>query len=281
MGFRPPLDISEYLRGVPHISAQDEHGDDHVRLDVVRTMHPDERPITTDLSVVGYGPVVCSSCSDLVPDPLVCWDANGYYASLGVHWRATRAQLRRAFQERDGHSSDWLTYVLTQLLNPQVRRAYDRTPLGQRFLDDRFEQERIHRQAREAARLRQQQTGEEVSVEEVLEESGYVLDEDYPDSGDYAEPWAWAYYLRDVQCYDTDRLAIWQSLVVSELIRRGAVVRFAVGFAKTATAYFTRREGPDTLVAYLGHTTTPDRVHAEATASALMMLNSPERTPDN
>ena len=83
----------------------------------------------------GAGPAVFSTATALVPDPQVCFDVNGYYRELGVHWRAGKAELRRAYLARDGQCSERLTYVLAMLLDPAIRRRYDRTPLGALFLD--------------------------------------------------------------------------------------------------------------------------------------------------
>lgn len=114
------------------------------------------------------GALTRSTCLDLVPWPLVVWDVNGYYHDLGVGFRATRRELMEAYVRGDGPNDERLTYIFAQLLNTDVRRRYDASPLGSRFIDKYLIQE-LEDKARKVARAR----GEEVSVEEVFKEWGF------------------------------------------------------------------------------------------------------------
>jgi len=120
---------------------------------------------------LGRGPAQWASGTVLAPRVMVCHDVNGYYCELGVHWRATRRELRQAYQALDGQSSPRLTYVLLQLLDPVQRAAYDAAPLGHPFLDEYTQQEIKQRAAREAA-SRTGRTGSVTSVDDVLDDWG-------------------------------------------------------------------------------------------------------------
>ena len=69
-----------------------------------------------------------STCTALERPSAVVWDANRYYADLGVATSASRAQIRTAYL--DGPGTARLTFLASQLLNREIRAAYDLTPLG-------------------------------------------------------------------------------------------------------------------------------------------------------
>lgn len=119
----------------------------------------------------GSGTLVFSSCLALESWPSVVWDVNGYYHELGVGFRASRYQLRLAYQARKGDMDGRLTYVFSQLLNSQTRRDYDATPLGHVFLDFYVEQ-RIKNKAKQTAQS-YRAMGLDISEEEVLAEMGF------------------------------------------------------------------------------------------------------------
>jgi hypothetical protein len=215
--------------------------------------HPDDlieeyERATEEPRQYGNGPMVASSCVALVPiyPPQVCHDVNGYYRSLSVHFRASKRELREAYQACDGPGDQYLTFVLKQLLDPVVRREYDLMPLGSVYMNDPFVQDAIKIAAyREAARRRKD--GHDSSAEAVLSEWGFnlledeletveeirevpVLDEELSEDEDILYSWAYSYYLwRSAPCED-DRLKEWQQLIVSALARRGLIARFTVGF---------------------------------------------------
>jgi hypothetical protein len=100
------------------------------------------------LTAEGTGPDAASSCQELQPFPVTCWDVCGYYRRLGVPWRATPRQIRLAYLEKDPLSKDErLFYAMSQLVDPEVRRAYDAVPLGGVFMLDRYVLQGIERAA--------------------------------------------------------------------------------------------------------------------------------------
>lgn len=274
MGFRPDLDLTDIIEDYQGwLDGLGEVVQKHAEYKPVETV------LTPTLTKGGFGPIEATSCTALTVSPLVIWDVNGYYRSLGVHSRATRAELRIAFHEVDGGNSEYLTYVLQQLLDPEVRAEYDRLPLGE-LLIDKFVSAAIKRSAYEEAKRRAGGTAfAEADVQKVMGERGFDLAPEKPEPtvrGDsYSEPvdeWRWSYYMDRVVCHDVERLALWQSMLITSLSSLGVVRRFAVGFTEqhdTSTKSFTRTENGGIVVAYLGALTQPTQVLADALANTI------------
>jgi hypothetical protein len=227
---------------------------------------PGEEPI-----VEGWGPLTCSSSTALQPFPTFCWDVNGYYRSLGVHWRASRRQLREAYQRAGGQRSAYLTYVLKQLLDPAVRRAYDACPPGEEFLDD-YVSDALRKEAScEAGR--RTAAGTPTTGDQVLDERGFeaappvrsdeplarsdessdqALDSDHSEwSDDQARKTAWgfSYYLWRTWTDQGVDLRRWQELLVQALSSLNCRISFAVGVVRRQPhPYVVARLGDDWAV---------------------------------
>lgn len=211
----------------------------------------------------GIGPAECSSCTELSVLPVWIWDTNRYYRDLGVDPRASRKELREAYQAKDGQSSVRLTYVLSQLLNPAVRFAYDCTPLGELFFDEyirdmlnRIAKARMSKRmadlARQGADLDMvddtsllRDIFAEMGVETEDREAGAdhfhdtppeVVDEPPSSREDEQRPakFEYSYYLWRTRLRDPalghERLSQWQRFLVSAFAREGVRLRFAIGF---------------------------------------------------
>lgn len=264
MGFREPLDLSdiladydEFRRLVPDRKSKLQQ----LRVERLAELEARERREASErITRDGVGPVLASSCTDLAPDPEVCWDVNGYYAALGVPWTAPRSTLKRAYLARQGSSSRYLTYVLSQLLNAEKRRAYDRMPLGSTFLDDRYVQERIAREASQEA-VRRRAAGQEQTAEEVLSDWGF----DYKDASHQGsfdnepevgqaedepedeQPWGFGYYRWRTADLNEDRLRRWQRYLIQVLADERRTVTFAVGVVGNTFAPCMTRPGPNPI----------------------------------
>lgn len=187
------------------------------------------------LDVSGYGPLLASTCQELIPTYPV--DVNGYYRELGIPSGAkpTRKQLREAYQALDGQNSARLTAIFKLLLDDDVRTDYNRRKVGDVLFDDLFSEE-INRSALATARQRG------ASQDEVLDEWGLSKKDMKPPMPEaeirsYAPTsprsvssvrvrWPWSYYREYSVEIDTDRLSQWQQL----LVRYIPVRRFAVGY---------------------------------------------------
>lgn len=214
---------------------------------------PRYQPVDDRPALMGSGPAECSSCTQLSVVPLNIFDVNGYYRELGVDPRATRKELREAYQAKHGQSSSRLTYIIKQLLDPATRFAYDCTPLGEAFID-RYVEEMVKRKIKTRVSERMQNL-HDLGVDldgvdagsledDVASEMGFGLKEDTPDETvdadlsegeDDASPakFEYSYYLwktrsRQDLC-PTDLMVKWQRFLVSALAREGVTLRFAVG----------------------------------------------------
>lgn len=197
--------------------------------------------------VTGFGPVECSTCTDLALVPEIVWDTNYYYRKLGFSfpYMPTKKELRLAFQERDGANNAWLMMAFKTLVNDKMRLIYDLTPLGQYFLDAE-KQEALKKEAIREAVRRRQESGQDTVAEEVLEEWGLGVEpeqesrygedsstpEDTPlsDPPSRVYPWRWSYYLWRSSEWDTQRLGLWQQLLVSAFAARKMRRTFSVGY---------------------------------------------------
>jgi hypothetical protein len=195
-----------------------------------------------------YLPAVASSCTDLEPLPSFCWDVCGYYRRLRVHWKATLRELRVAYNTVDPRQTDARTmYAFGQLRNPQIRRLYDRMPLGGVFLLDKDVNDAIKRAAaREAAR--RMRDGEDGGARaDVMSDWGF--DEVTPEEGreravaaslppalrprSWGSSWGHYALLRPGTDWagmpEGDELGEWQAMIAGALARRGIKIMFAVG----------------------------------------------------
>jgi hypothetical protein len=187
---------------------------------------------------LGRGALTWSTSTALLPVENPCYDVNGYYRELGVHWRATRKELAQAYTDLDGQQFPRLTYIFKQLLNPKIREAYDRAPQGEPFLDA-YTDEQLKRRAHTEAHCRVSK-GEDISAAQIMDEWGYtLLTDDEVDSvspigkdliyGD--DPWEYSYYAWKTSTYlpDVHRLRRWQELLSTAASQRGVSPRMVIG----------------------------------------------------
>lgn len=225
-------------------------------------------------------PDLASSCTDLALLPEICWDVCGYYRDLGVHWQASRRELRQAYHARGGPDSPRLTYVLKQLTRDggAVRRRYDLCGLGQGFLEDEDTWQDLKRQAMRIARSHNAAGGREITEEEILaamdirvrrkdqeavmealeapaEQATYVTGND-----PWLERWGWyGTNLWQVPAHAGKYLGEWQRLLAGELAARGIRTCFAVGLDPDLPAGRTRIwwNGPNGSAIFLTGTEQP------------------------
>jgi hypothetical protein len=298
VGFRKPLDLTDVLKqyevfgggnttaGMPRIDPSKpwhEQAPGAFEEEARQRVLQEER--ANKPQKVGFGPAEASTCTALVPSPMLCWDVLGYYRAMGVHWKATRKELMRAYQAKNGQDSVILTYIFKQLLNDEVRREYDCTPLGQPFLNDKYVQEHIKKvAAKEAAR--RSKAGRPTTAQEVVEEN-YKFIPDPPEDGiDAIEssgadslaldlPWPYAWYTWRSVKEDPKELAEWQSLIIRAVAEQGVTLNFAVGFlGKQPHRHLVGRIGK-TQVAFLNEKECPTPALASAAALSLIKDSNP------
>jgi hypothetical protein len=196
-----------------------------------------ERPF-----LVGFGPAEFSTSLALEHFPSIIWDVNGYYRDLGVNPKATRMELRKAYQALDGQGSNRLTMIMNVLLNPKRRLLYDLAPFGSLYVDAEVD-EALRLQAVQAA-AEARARGEELSDEEAqaryenMSESAEAMQDAMlreMQRGFQEQIGGWSFYLwrtkqRDMR--QLPRLAQWRSLLAKWLneYHDGPPYTLGVGF---------------------------------------------------
>lgn len=245
-----------------------------------------------DPYLVGHGPVECSTCTALSVPRVIVWDSNGYYRELGVDSTATRAQLRRAYVGRGGSSSARLTYALKQLLDPEVRAAYDATPLGRVFMDryvladlNRRIKDRLARQTQrltssgwlvteEVERLLLERLADQFGMERVdgsSEDSPQDSVDADSEHGQDDQQFGFSSYRWRSGASSDQRLERWQTDLIRAFASRGIVTRLAVGVhggtsGDLACPWLLARVGYRTVV-FLHEGQEPSMALAESVAA--------------
>jgi hypothetical protein len=232
VGARPDLDLSVLLEGFNRtwLFPDQEGIDDAPETNGIKFPEPVR---------LGWGPDQWSASTELAVPIVFIWDVNGYYASLGVGHQATRKELRQAYQALDGQESAYLTYVFKQLLDPEVRAEYDRSPLGAPFLDD-YQGDDLKRRAAKEAGLRSEK-GKPTSPKDVLYEWGYTsgdqpegvdsVSSDLEDHSSKAEPLRYSYYGWKTSTFlpDTEQLQEWQRLLTAAAAKLRVAPKISFG----------------------------------------------------
>lgn len=219
---------SEIWRGDPNDWIRDREG-----TTLEDTLH-NVKPIP-----VPAGPMICSTSVSLEKWPTVVWDVNNYYAELGIHWSASNKEIREAYQALDGASSERLTYIVKQLLDPEIRRGYDATQLGSVFFDkyiaEYVKQQMMKDQVEETGRLmsfdEQIEAGyEAIDLSSFINKSVNPEEKDWTDDDpEFKDRWKWGYYLLGTEDYDTTKLQEWQSLLIQAFSEKSLVIGLGVG----------------------------------------------------
>lgn len=252
------IDITEYLARLPDRGECLTRRDHGVRSVGYGSADKDDWSVFDQYSpspffempyLVGNGPAECTSCTDVALLNEIVWDTNQYYRKLGFGFPycPTKKELRIAFLDHDGPNNAWLMMAFKNLIDDEIRRRYDGTPLGQFFLDAEWQQCLKQQALREAIRRHQErgESVEDIEPEEVLREWGLQVDpsqedrygedsstsEDVKLSGSRRSiPWQYSYYLWRSSEYDIERLGRWQQLLVSAFAQRKVQRKFSVGY---------------------------------------------------
>lgn len=229
MTTRPDLDLSDL------VSLYDEVWSDQVH------QHP--TPVEIDPIVLPHAPLHCTTSAALVPaDPPFAWDTNGWYQHLGIKfpYRVRRTRLAQHYLAVGGQCDARATWIFKQLLNPDVRRAYDLTPLGSVYENDPVVQRMLKDQAAQvkarAAAEGRQITDEEAAAElglDLKENSCNTLDESHgTDHTGFHHYSYWVQEMLDLPLYDDlylEHLEAWRTLIHRICRRAGLNLRFSLG----------------------------------------------------
>ncbi len=236
-------------------------------------------PKVNDPRLAGYFPPQFSTCVELVPHPLIIWDSNGYYRELGVSPRASRREIREAYQRLNGQDSVRLTYVVSQLLDDEIRARYDAVPLGSIFRDDDVETWIRKAKAQMVADYRA--SGEEVPdellddgelLDEMVLDTGTSVDEDVRTDAHRRGRWPYGHYVWQSPAEDENRLQIWQGLLSAALCRKGEHREIAVGFHGAIPEPVVSLPVGYRMVVFLHHDEWPTDELAEQAVSPLLHM---------
>lgn len=301
MGFREPLDLSGITKlyevfGGSNTAGVKAHGDEwwqqgpQSHTDYEEEQRKRQERLDNEPQIVGRDSMAMfSTCTTLATLPSWSWDVNGYYRTLGVHWRADKKALREAFIDLGPKPTAYQMHCLKQVLDPQIRHEYDLTPLGSLYLNDEYVQAYLKQQASEEA-ARRSEAGVPTTAKDVLreqyhfdeEEPGDTPDEvvdETPETPEDAElsdpastfaPWPYGYYVWKSKADDTERLREWQELLVRAFAAEGEVLDLAVGFVgRMAHRYVVARVGTRHVI-FLGDEQIPTEELAGSAATALL-----------
>ena len=216
------------------------------------------------------GPVEFSTNTDLAIITYPIWDVNGYYRSLGIGWpyKPTKKELRLGYQRNNGHDSERLTYYFKQLLDPEIRKQYDLTPLGNVFRD-KYVIEEDARKLSDFASEMSEATGKIVTVEDLITEyeERKKLSE-LPAPEDQIIRWQWSYYLMNSRKYETESLELWQAYLISSFSGRKVRRKIAIGYVGKTKKPFVVKQYRNDLIFFLNEQVEPTMELAKkATAS--------------
>lgn len=255
MGFRT-LDATQFINqlGDPEMARQ-LRGEAPQKQEINRDVPQDESRIWR---ATYRGPLDASTCTELAVPYCPAWDVNHYYRSLGVQWpyTATKKELRLGYQANNGPNDEKLTYYLKQLLDPEIRKAYDRTPLGKRFQDKYAIEEGMRKLSEKAAEV-SESAGKMVTIEDLILEHEKEKPEKPKEIDSRYINWEWSFYLCNSRKYDVEALAEWQSLLISAFAQRGIKWKISVGYIGNTKKAFVVRPHDGRVVFFLNENETP------------------------
>lgn len=242
-----------------------------------------------DPHVVGGFQLEFSTCLALELHPPIIWDTNRYYASLGVDVRATKREIREAYQRLGGQDDPWLTYVTRQLLDDEVRRRYDSVELGRLFYDRMVADfVRRHQQLAMCEAIRDglvqfDDGGAPVLSAEIAETHEVVVDIGDDDGQDAVSHrlrtiWPWAYYVWQTGNRNTWKLAQWQGALAKAFHNRGEVRRLAVGLIDSMEEKVWVEKVGYRIIVFLADGEQPTAELAELAAARVVQQEQEQQT---
>ena len=235
--------------------ARQLRGEAPQKQEIVRYVPKDENRI---FRATYRGPLDVSTCTDLAVIHRPIWDVNKYYRSLGIEspYKPTKKELRLGYQSVNGQDSERLTYYFKQLLDPDIRKAYDWMPLGSRFQDKYVIEEGMRKLSKKASEV-SGETGKMVTIEDLIEdfEKGRPTKPKEIQS-EYLN-WEWSFYLCNSRKYNVEALAEWQQLLVSAFAERGVRWKISVGYIGNTKKPFVVRPHEGRVIFFLNENETP------------------------
>lgn len=192
--------------------------------------------------VMDIGPLTFPMHGHIVKYPSIIWDVNFYYGDLKVRYDATAAQLRDSYITLNGSESVRLTYVLKQLLNPQVRRAYDACQFGSIFFDRYVAEIVRQRMIHESVGIPAQETSHNDKNDKNPFDFTDVMDQEIvadldgvaQDGVRSARSWLIGFYQYHTARVDVEKMRIWLKCLCE--VMGGQNISLSVGLMGTSGA---------------------------------------------
>lgn len=228
------------------------------------------------LAYPGVSPTFSTNCG-LMPVLKFIWDVNGYYRDLGVDPTATRTEIRDAYLANGGPSSDRLTYVAKQLLNPEIRARYDQCALGELFFD-RYLQEVVDRRMKQAkadavaaGMADPDDDGDDpFDLTQALNNAVALLDSARKrDKDGRPQVSPWGYFLWGTSLTDHSKLARWREMLVAAGWERGVITNLGVGHHSTGLDPWVVQPVGEALVVFIHRDAEPTEAMAYAAVSSI------------
>ncbi len=247
-------------------------GDDSHGLQPAARLNTEEQ--TEGIFRASWGAVDMSSSVALNGVPRLVWDVNGYYRDLGIGWpfKPSKSDLRVAYHQKKGWESHHLTYVLKQLLDPEVRAKYDARPLG-KFMRDRYVIAAEMRALSRAAAKESSGRGEVITVGDLIREDEEKFPSVDPQKPVRVSDWNWGYYLLKSREYESTNLIKWQEMLVREFAVRGMVVVVSIGYIGETRKKFDVHSYDGHTIIFLAENEEPTIGLAGAAVSEYQALN--------
>jgi hypothetical protein len=231
-----------------------------------------EKQVEDHIYQATWGPVDMSTGTGLERAWKQIWDVNGYYRALGIPWPFTAGKkaLRLAYQQRDGHQDEYLTYVMKQLLTPKVRASYDSMPLGSTFKDKYVIQGHIRRLSKVAAKVSDQER-RVVTIEELIDEEDEIRAGrgKLPELNPLNSTWEWGYYLLQSRKSEYGELIRWQEYLTHAFAARGLVKVISIGYIGSTPKPFVIKKWQGKTIFFLNDEETPSLELAETAVSLI------------
>jgi hypothetical protein len=204
---------------------------------------------------------------------------------------AAKAEIRQAYQSvlDSGQNLIRATYVFKQLINADIRRAYDAQPAGEIFIDS-WEMERILAEAKAEAIRRRMEAGldtsdipgNDLAARNIMDENGWDIFTDQAAKPDLdIQPkrlqntgWQFASYRWKSTYSDTKKLSEWQGMLISALAQQQARLPLVVGLHRSNELAWRVHPVGELFVAFLRDTATPSMELATKCAAMLVHLHN-------
>ena len=221
------------------------------------------------------GPLFFTTARGLDRYPPIIWDPNRYYARLGVSTRASKAEIRKAFQRLKGHDDPTMTWAARVLLSDAMRRNYDGLRLGEVFPDEESAAlvrvvEALNRAVNLFKATDEERAAYVAEAETRMREVAKLRAEGKNDQP--GSRWGWGYFTLRSDCCDLDLLEAWQEHLLEALVEvdcHSPVVLLGVGFVRHGDPWEVHKMNGHHVI-FIDATLRPTRALARSAIESIL-----------